>query len=229
MQNLMQIHFFTRSVILNAKATQYTCSLSGVYRPHWPVQWSRHCSRMQIPGHSHWLPGYMDVTQTVLVILTIAGLFPDRPCILKWISMKQLSYTTFSKLFWTQHFFLRKRCEYFVDYSFSMKQFDWINQPLFFLCGKNCQSALLGEVFVLFSGVPIHVPLHIKQYYKSAKPGCRIRSKLCHMPAPNHQWWREWNCTDFEVKRSRECIYNLDRQTRGRNTASYCAPVSTLP
>ena len=47
--------------------------------PHWLVQWSHHCSRMCIPVHSPWLPGYIDVTQTVLVILTIAGLFPDRP------------------------------------------------------------------------------------------------------------------------------------------------------
>ena len=30
---------------------------------------------------SPWLPGYMDVTQTILIILTMAGLFPDRPCV----------------------------------------------------------------------------------------------------------------------------------------------------
>ena len=30
-QNLMQVHAFTRSVILNVTATQYTGSLNGVY------------------------------------------------------------------------------------------------------------------------------------------------------------------------------------------------------
>ena len=35
MQNLMQTHCSTRSVILNATATPYTCSLNGVYCPHW--------------------------------------------------------------------------------------------------------------------------------------------------------------------------------------------------
>ena len=67
----------TRSVILNAMATQYTCSLNGSYHPHRLVQWSHHCSYMCVPVHSPWLPGYTDV-QTVLVILTMAGLFLDR-------------------------------------------------------------------------------------------------------------------------------------------------------
>ena len=31
------------------------------------------------PVHSPWLPGYMDATQTILVVLTMAGNFPDRP------------------------------------------------------------------------------------------------------------------------------------------------------
>ena len=34
---------------------------------------------MRIPVHSPWLPGYNDVAQTILIILTMAGLFPDRP------------------------------------------------------------------------------------------------------------------------------------------------------
>ena len=50
-------------------------------RPHWLVQWSRHCSHMFIPVHSPWLPGYIDVTQTILIILTMVGLFPHRLCI----------------------------------------------------------------------------------------------------------------------------------------------------
>ena len=78
MQNLMQIYCSTSSVILNVMATRYTCSFNGVYCPHWLVQWSRHCSRMCIPVHSPQLPGYVDVAQTVIIILTMAGLFPDR-------------------------------------------------------------------------------------------------------------------------------------------------------
>ena len=78
-QNLMQIHCSTRSVILNQMTPQYTCSLSGVYLPHLLVLWSRHCSHMHIPVHSPRLPGYIDVKQTLLLILTTAGLFPDRP------------------------------------------------------------------------------------------------------------------------------------------------------
>ena len=78
-QNLMQIHCSTRSVILNATATQYTCSLSGVSHPHWLVQGSRHCSRICIPVHPPWLPSYINVKHTILITLTMAGLFPDRP------------------------------------------------------------------------------------------------------------------------------------------------------
>ena len=74
-QNWMQIPCSSCSVILNMTATQYTCSL------HWLVQWSRHYSRMHIPVHSPWLPGYIDVTQIFLVILTMAGYFPDTPYI----------------------------------------------------------------------------------------------------------------------------------------------------
>ena len=82
MQNLMQIHCSTCSVILNAMATQYTCSLNGVYQPHWPVQWSHHCSHMHIPVHAPWLPGYIDVTQTVVVIRTMLGFFwTDLVCV----------------------------------------------------------------------------------------------------------------------------------------------------
>ena len=71
MQNLMQTHYSTCSVILNATATQYTCSFNGVYCPQWPVQWSCHCSHMRVPVHPPWLPGYIDVTHTILFILTM--------------------------------------------------------------------------------------------------------------------------------------------------------------
>ena len=75
MQNLMQIRCSTCLVILIAMATQYACSLSGVYHPHWLVQWNCHCSCTHIPVHSPWLPGYINVVQTIPVILTMAGLF----------------------------------------------------------------------------------------------------------------------------------------------------------
>ena len=63
------------SVILNATATQYACSFNGIYRPHWLVQWSHHCSLMHIPVHSPWLSGYIKDMQTILIILRMAGLF----------------------------------------------------------------------------------------------------------------------------------------------------------
>ena len=47
--------------------------------PHWLVQRSHHCSCMSIPVHFPWLPGYIDGPQTILIILTVVGLFPDRP------------------------------------------------------------------------------------------------------------------------------------------------------
>ena len=75
MQNSMQICCSTRSVSLNAMATQYTCFLNGVNCPHWPVPWSRHCWHIHIPVYSPWLPGYIDVVQTILFIVTVAGFF----------------------------------------------------------------------------------------------------------------------------------------------------------
>ena len=47
----------------------------SVYHPYWPVQWSHHCSHMSIPVHSPWLQGYLNVAQTILIILTMTGLF----------------------------------------------------------------------------------------------------------------------------------------------------------
>ena len=75
MQNMMQTHCSTHSVIMNVMAAQYTCSLKGIYHPLCLVQWSHHCSHMCIPVHSPWMPSYTDVTQTILIILTMAGLF----------------------------------------------------------------------------------------------------------------------------------------------------------
>ena len=77
-QNLMQICCSIHSVILNTMATQDTCSLNSIYHPKWLVQWWHHFSCMHIPVHSPWLPGYINLMQTVLIILTVVGLFPDR-------------------------------------------------------------------------------------------------------------------------------------------------------
>ena len=57
-----------------------TCSFNGIYQSHWLGQWRHHCSHMHILVHSPWLPGYINITQTILIV-TIAGLFLDRPCI----------------------------------------------------------------------------------------------------------------------------------------------------
>ena len=84
-QNLIQIHCSPCSVILSMTATQYTCSLNGMYCPYWLVQWSRHHSHMHIPVHSPWLPDYIEVALTILVILTMVGLFLDRPHILQML------------------------------------------------------------------------------------------------------------------------------------------------
>ena len=48
---------------------------------------------MHIPVHSPWLPGYMNVVQTVLIILTMAQLFLDRPHIPSQI-IQQVDGTT---------------------------------------------------------------------------------------------------------------------------------------
>ena len=74
---------------------QYTCSLNGTHCLHWLVQWSHHCSHMHISFHPPWLSGYISVVQTVLIILTMAGLFPD---ILQLISIIIISYRGFSLL-----------------------------------------------------------------------------------------------------------------------------------
>ena len=87
LQNLMQILCSTRSVILNVTTIQYTCSLNSVYCPYRLVLWNCHRSCMHIPVHSPWLPGYIDVVQTVLIILTMAGLFLDRPHVSKIVNI----------------------------------------------------------------------------------------------------------------------------------------------
>ena len=55
-----------------------THARSVVYHPHWLLQWIYQCSCMCIPVPSLWLSGYIDVTQTNLVIFTMVGLLLDR-------------------------------------------------------------------------------------------------------------------------------------------------------
>ena len=43
--------------------------------PQWLAQWRHHCSHRHIPVHSPWMPGYIDVMQTILIILTMAVFF----------------------------------------------------------------------------------------------------------------------------------------------------------
>ena len=77
-QNMTQICCCTVTVILNVTATKYTYSLNSVYCPHWLGQWSHLCSH----EHSSLLSlatRLADAAQTVLVILTMAELFLDRP------------------------------------------------------------------------------------------------------------------------------------------------------
>ena len=74
MQNLIQIRCSTRSVILNVMATQYTCSLNGVYLLHWLVKLSFTCihsSPLSLAASLH------HVTQTILIVLMMARLFLD--------------------------------------------------------------------------------------------------------------------------------------------------------
>ena len=76
-QNWIQICCSTCSVILNAVATRHTPppSLTGTVKLS--------LFTMHIPSHSPWLPRYINVVQTILVILTMAGLFLDKPCMLR--------------------------------------------------------------------------------------------------------------------------------------------------
>ena len=49
---------------------------------------------MCIPVHSPWLPGYNDVTQTVLIRLTIAGFFQDSKSLVYFVLYKGLYIQT---------------------------------------------------------------------------------------------------------------------------------------
>ena len=69
--------------------------------PHWLVQWNHHCSCMCLPVHSPWLPGYINVTQTIVVILTMTGLFLERHCIYSYHLCKIEKKNSNTKNFYT--------------------------------------------------------------------------------------------------------------------------------
>ena len=81
MWNLMQSHCSTHSVIWvwQPHSTHAHCMASTT--PHCVVQWSRHCSHICIPVLSLCISGYINIMQTILIMLTIVGFFLDRSCI----------------------------------------------------------------------------------------------------------------------------------------------------
>ena len=49
---------------------------------------------MHIPVHSPWLPGYIHVAQTILVMLTMAGRFLDTPHIVVYNFWNDITMTS---------------------------------------------------------------------------------------------------------------------------------------
>ena len=146
----MQIHCSTRSVILNAMATQYTCSLNSIHCPRWWVQGSPPCSCTCIPVHSSWLPGHTDGLQTVLIMLTMAGLFSDRPCniiiyqvlCLKMITTKNRTFCAWMINSKVKFIYLKYLLKVFIPiYDLPCENFyfqtSWFMQPRVYLrhCG----------------------------------------------------------------------------------------------
>ena len=102
-QNLMHVCYFAHSVILNAMTTQSTCSLNGIYRPHLLVSTVKslfthaHSSPLSLAARLLWC------LRTILVILIMARLFPDRLyicthiyfsnllCLIPWIRLQGYS------------------------------------------------------------------------------------------------------------------------------------------
>ena len=144
--NLMRIRCFTCSAILNAMATQYTCSLNAIYYPHWLVQWSHHCLHMYILAHSPWLPGYIDVIQTVLVTLIVAGHFLDRHHLI-------ITLTNVAQLVGASS--CKPRGHGFDSWSGHMPRL-WV-QSLVGACKRDNQSVFLMSMFLSLS--PSSLPL----------------------------------------------------------------------
>ena len=74
-----------------------------------PLTRSRHYLHVLIPVHSPWLPGYIDVAQTIRVILTMAGLSLDRPHIKMteglWVKNPSGKVTSREQNHWPSHSF----------------------------------------------------------------------------------------------------------------------------
>ena len=99
-------------------ATQYTCSLDSVYCPHWRAQWSHHCSCMCIAVHSPWLPGYINVAQAILIILTMTRHFSDRPYVV-WDEGKLEHLCVVSgNIKWCSHY--EKKLWWFLKLSYDL-------------------------------------------------------------------------------------------------------------
>ena len=109
------------SVILNVTATQYTCSLNGIYHPHWLVLWSCHHSLMCIPVHSPWLPGYMDIMQTILII-SLQAMY----------NFKRYKKEAKFVDLWAKHQFLKKYSEHHCCEAENQKKFifPWVRKML---------------------------------------------------------------------------------------------------
>ena len=78
-QDSMQICCPIRSFWMQRPHSTHAHSMASTIVPHWLVQWRCPCSHTHIPVHSPWLPGYIDVVQSPLIVLTMARLFLDRP------------------------------------------------------------------------------------------------------------------------------------------------------
>ena len=83
MQNLMQICCSTCSFILECNGHTVHVLTQQVASTTPTDYYSEVVIVHTCAVHSPWLPGYIDVAQTVLIILTMAGLFLDRPHRLK--------------------------------------------------------------------------------------------------------------------------------------------------
>ena len=123
-------------------------------RLHWLVEWNHHCSYMCFLVHSLWLPDYIDVTQTVLVILTMAGLFLDRP---------RTSREQTKTLICFGHCCIPKASVAGTEYSLTTYCWvsEWINKLLMWYMGRQRLRAmrwLLQGDWRIFPANRIHHP-----------------------------------------------------------------------
>ena len=128
-------------------------------------QWSHHCSCMGIPVHTPWLPCYISVMQTDLVLLTVAGVTPDSP------RMFSFYYKQFLKFMY--HFIFpsaiyeslvalqpHQHLVFSVFYSFKLLYWKW--KGLVFILMSSVTSAVVRHYCVL----AIHVISLVKCLFK---------------------------------------------------------------